>query len=404
LLSLAGQLVYHCGGSKITFNKINKKILYLIRKNPDSIGGIQSHSGHLINSLSACFQTENVVWRGPEWLFPIYYWRFYKNGINSDADLIHCDDAVTAIIGAKIKKKTSKIVTATVHGLDVIFPHESYQRKLRSAFQTIDHIVCVSNATAEQVKLRGVPENKISVINNRADEIGNNDNSKTALAKIKEITGFDLTGRKVLFSLGRPVRRKGFHKFVTNALDRLNDDIIYIVAGPPPVIPGWLKLFKPIIGSKKYGMLLTASGADSVDTELESYGNNKRFLYLGRISSELKELLFDISDLFIMPNIEVDGDMEGFGIVILEASARGLPVIAFSVDGIPDAVIDNRNGLLIKSGDYAGMIKAIEELLNDDNRLREFGKQAKEFTNNHFSDEKTHGEYANLFKRLLKSG
>ena len=93
------------GGSKITTDKKNKKILFLVRKNPDGIGGIQSHSGRLIDNLSESFQVEKVVWRGPEWLFPIYYWRFYRKAIKSNADLIHCDDAVTAIIGAKIKKQ-----------------------------------------------------------------------------------------------------------------------------------------------------------------------------------------------------------------------------------------------------------------------------------------------------------
>jgi glycosyltransferase involved in cell wall biosynthesis len=356
----------------------------------------------LIAGLSSFFQTENVIWRGPEWLFPIYFWRFYQKAKTSDADIVHCDDAVTAIIGALIKRKTNKIVTATAHGLDVIFPHKWYQKKLISALNEIDHIICVSKATAEQVKQKGVSEDKISIINNSVNISNDIQVKHEALSKVKSLIGFDLSSKKILFSLGRPVRRKGFHKFITSALDKLDKSFIYIIAGPPPVIPGWLKFIKPIIGDKNYHLLLSASGADSVHEELENLSDNKRIFYLKRISLELKYLLFDISDLFIMPNIKVDGNMEGFGIVILEASVRGVPIVAFAVDGVTDAVIGGENGILITPEDYQEMVNAIKDLMSDNNKLKKFGEQAKEFTKNRFSDDIIHGEYVTLFNRLIK--
>ncbi|MDR1601380.1 MAG: glycosyltransferase [Tannerella sp.] len=55
----------------------------------------------------------------------------------------------------------------------------------------------------------------------------------------------------------------------------------------------------------------------------------------------------DKVDAFLMPNIPVEGDMEGFGLVCLEASACGTLVFAADIDGIPDAVRNGKNGFLL---------------------------------------------------------
>jgi glycosyltransferase involved in cell wall biosynthesis len=49
---------------------------------------------------------------------------------------------------------------------------------------------------------------------------------------------------------------------------------------------------------------------------------------LGKVSDLDKKILYNTADVFVMPNIKVEGDIEGFGIVAIEASSVGLPVIA----------------------------------------------------------------------------
>ena len=65
-------------------------------------------------------------------------------------------------------------------------------------------------------------------------------------------------------------------------------------------------------------------------------------------------------DLFILPSLT-----EGTPMALLEAMSAGVPVIASSVGGIPDIVKDGENGLLIRSGDFTGLSKAIERLLRE---------------------------------------
>ena len=66
-----------------------------------------------------------------------------------------------------------------------------------------------------------------------------------------------------------------------------------------------------------------------------------------------------MADLFIMPNIKVVGDQEGFGIVLLEAGQYGLPAIASDIEGIKDVILDGQTGRLIKEKDAQGYINAI---------------------------------------------
>lgn len=71
-----------------------------------------------------------------------------------------------------------------------------------------------------------------------------------------------------------------------------------------------------------------------------------------------------------MPNISIVGDVEGFGISILEAGACGLPVIASGIQGIRDAVIDGVTGHLVREGDAEGFAARIESLDMDRSRIR----------------------------------
>jgi phosphatidylinositol alpha-1,6-mannosyltransferase len=382
--------------------KSDRKITFLIRKNPRTIGGVQRHSAGLLKGLSGSFETEKLVWKGPEWAAPIYFPLFYLQSSRNGADLIHCDDAVSGILGSAVKRNTGKKVVATVHGLDVILPIARYQKMVSRALKNLDKVICISAATAKQVKLRGVPPEKIDIIPCSAEKVGKTEvNRENAIGRIAKLTGIDLMGVKVLFSLGRPVRRKGFDYFIKNVFVNLPEGYVYIVAGPPQKIPLWLKSASPFIPEEARKLLLIASGCDSVSGELERLARHPRIHYLKTISEELRDLIFAASDLFIMPNITVPGDMEGFGIVALEAAIRGVPVVATGIEGITDAVIDGENGCCIAENDHEGMTRTIIELTADNEKLKAFGVKAREFTMQRFSPDTVYARYAKLFEELI---
>lgn len=374
----------------------------MVRKNPGSIGGIQRNSSRLFEGFSEHFDTERIVWKGPEWGVPAYFPVFYHKAVAGQARLVHCDDAVTSIIGAKIRKSSVKIVTATVHGLDVILPLPWYQKKVTDSLKTVDKVICVSAATSQQVKDRGIPGERIEIIHPSAEIVeGRRPKDSILLEKVRRLTGVDLAGKKILFSLGRPLRRKGFDRFIIDVFPGLPDDYVYIAAGPSRKTPVWLKALRPLIGNRNYDLLRLASGCDMVSDDLKRLSGHPRVFYLDRISEETRELLYAVSDLFIMPNRTIPGDMEGFGMVAIEAAVRGLPVVATGIEGITDAVVHGENGYCIAEGDSAAMISTIVALTENPDQLRTLGARARAFTLQRFSPESNHIRYARLFESLL---
>ena len=79
----------------------------------------------------------------------------------------------------------------------------------------------------------------------------------------------------------------------------------------------------------------------------------------------------------MFPLIDTPGDVEGFGMVAVEAAAHGTPTVAFDCGGVGDAVVDGENGLLVPAGDYAGFNDATLQLLQNSSRdrARQFAAQ-----------------------------
>ncbi len=82
-------------------------------------------------------------------------------------------------------------------------------------------------------------------------------------------------------------------------------------------------------------------------------------------------------DVFVMPSLEIADDLEGFGIVFLEAGAAGVASLAYRCGGVPDAVKDRRTGLLVTPGDEAGLQAALSDLLSNERLRRRLGIEAR---------------------------
>jgi phosphatidylinositol alpha-1,6-mannosyltransferase len=74
-------------------------------------------------------------------------------------------------------------------------------------------------------------------------------------------------------------------------------------------------------------------------------------------------------------------EVEGLGIVYLEASACGLPVIAGKSGGAPDAVLEGETGITVDGRDPAAIAKAVKFLFDDPIRAKEMGQRGREWIN-----------------------
>ena len=69
---------------------------------------------------------------------------------------------------------------------------------------------------------------------------------------------------------------------------------------------------------------------------------------------------------------------EGLPIALLEAMATGVACVATSVGGVPEVIVDGREGRLVPAGDTAGFASALEEVLTDESMRRALGRAARE--------------------------
>jgi glycosyltransferase involved in cell wall biosynthesis len=384
--------------------KKNKKIIFLLRQNPAGVGGVQRLSTILTEGLAQDYDIQKIIWKGPDWAMPLSFAQFYYKATRSDAELVHCDDAFTCLIGGKIRSATNKIMVGAVHGLDLILPIPWYQKQLRAALQKFDKITTISRASAEQAKKRGVDQSRIAIIPPAGETAPTLINRDERLYNcLEHELGIDLRQKKVLISIGRPVKRKGFDSFITDVFPHLPDDYIYIIAGPKPSTPLGLTLAKPILSENLYHCLRLAAGSYSMHDDLVRLSHHPRIFYLNGVSENLRNNLYAAADLFIMPNKTVEGDMEGFGLVVLEAAARGVPVVATGIEGILDAVIDGENGFCVPEGDNGAMLGIIMALLDDPLKLATLKQRAMDCTKKRFAPERIFSLYNKLFEELFQS-
>ena len=167
-----------------------------------------------------------------------------------------------------------------------------------------------------------------------------------------------LVHKKVIVSVGRLVHRKG-------------QDVL--IEAMPTIIEQVPEAHLLMIGEGPYRSYL--------ETRVKSLGIQESVTFIGRIQyADLPEYIC-VGDIFVMPSrSRLAGlEVEGLGIVYLEASACGLPVIAGNSGGAPDAVLHGETGLVVDGTRKADVAAATVELLLDSKRSKAMGARGREW-------------------------
>ena len=99
-------------------------------------------------------------------------------------------------------------------------------------------------------------------------------------------------------------------------------------------------------------------------------GLEDRVSFLGRRSVAEIVSLYNLADLFVLLTREEPPDVEGFGLVFLEAAACGLPSLGGRSGGIPEAIVEGQTGWLVDPGDPRAIAAGVIDLLGSPERLR----------------------------------
>lgn len=366
------------------------RILYITRKFPPSIGGMQTQSSEFYKNLSSMHEVTLISWGYSQLFLPFFMiWAFIASVIKlarEKIDIIQLGDLVLSPLGLLLKLLFNKPVLTISHGRDAAYSNIIYNFFVIGSAKRLDRIICVSNNLKERLLARGFPGNKTVVIPNGIEAGGLEKeqlNKEDAFNIFEKYFKMTLKGKKIILSISRLIPKKGISEFIEEALTRVQENIenvVFLVAGDGPE------------GSK-------------IDRAVKKLRFSGKVYRLGSIKhdSRLYNALFAVSDVFVMPNKSVKDDAEGFGIVALEAAVNGVPVVAYDVDGITDALHDNLNGVLVKEGEPLLFAEAVSSFLRDSNRRQDFTKKAKEYVAANFNWGKIIGIYLNNYNQLLEN-
>jgi phosphatidylinositol alpha-1,6-mannosyltransferase len=172
------------------------------------------------------------------------------------------------------------------------------------------------------------------------------------------IESLTLDGHRVLLTVGRLVHRKGQDQLII-ALPRIierHPDVLLLIVGEGPRA----RRLKKLVRNHRMGDYVR---------------------FVGKVPYSKLPDYFRLGDIFAMPSrSRFRGlEVEGLGIVYLEASATGLPVLAGSSGGSPDAVITGVTGVLVDGRHAEAIADAINKLLDDPIRMAEMGRSGRDW-------------------------
>ncbi len=171
-------------------------------------------------------------------------------------------------------------------------------------------------------------------------------------------TELGLDAKRVIISVGRLVHRKG--------QDRL-------IQAMPEIVKSIPNAHLVLVGQGPY--------REKLESFARECGVSACVSFIGRIAYKELPRYFRIGDIFAMPSrSRFRGlEVEGLGIVYLEASACGLPVIAGNSGGAPDAVLEGKTGLVVDGTNVGAIARACIALLSDPDRSRAMGEAGRKW-------------------------
>ena len=377
------------------------RLLYVSQSFPPAdrplanVGGMQRVAVELHQALAAHpdIDLDEIVlrssWRthhlkGLWWLFTTYR-EIRRKAEQGEIDIVLFSSMVPAALATVLRRTLAPRdipMVAIAHGRDVTQRGPYQWLLVRRILNTLDAVLPVSRATAAECVKRGFPEEKIQVIPNGVDT-GRFAPGTDFAAQRRAL--LDTLGDPrhpvpdaalLLCSVGRQVPRKGFAWFVDDVMPLLPHDVHYWLAGD-------------------------GQEADAITEAARRHNLTHRVRLHGRISDEALTTLYRGADLFVMPNVRIPGDIEGFGIVMLEAGLSGMPAIASRLEGIQDVITEGENGLLVESGNAWAFSEAIMSFYHDREALDAASQRAARHTAETFSWPAVADRYVQAMRGLI---
>lgn len=337
------------------------RVLLVSRNYPPLLGGMERLNHHMLLELNKAHDTYLVGPRGAEnyvpqperaslcpsspihWFLLCAIFKAFRLARCLRPGLIIAGSGVNAIPAWFAAKASGAPWIVYLHGLDIVVDNYWYQRIFLPIIRRADGWFANSHATARLAIDAGIDAKRLHVLHPGV-EIPETFPTDEAIRSWREKCG--LGNRPLMLSVGRLTRRKGLKEFILRALPIILEaqpDALLVVVGEEP---------KTALTSSSIGVEALYQAASQTNT-------NSSLRVLGKLTDEELALAYHAASVLVFPVLDIQDDMEGFGMVAIEAAAHGLPTVAFDVGGIADAILPGSSGELISSGDYRGMADSV---------------------------------------------
>lgn len=265
----------------------------------------------------------------------------------NNSEIIHTHGLVAGFVGVFWGKILGKKVITTTHSI-YHFPERGiYKEFVNWIFSYSDHVLTLSKQSEKEIVSLGVPREKVSTFTYWIDL--NKFKSQKSIFKIRKLWGWEK--KFLVLFVGRLVEEKGIIPLL-KALEIWDKNIDLIIIGTGPL-----------------------------EAEIKKYASKyKNFLFLGKIDNDKLPEYYSASDVTIVPSVHE----EGFGRIILESLACGMPVIGSNRGAIPEAMDESVGRLIDVTPE--NIKKTVEYFYKNPDKLQKLSKNTRKFAEKRYSE------------------
>lgn len=318
-----------------------------------------------------------VPWLKPESLamYGRFFFRALALALTHRFDAIHAFRALPeGLVAWAVARLTVRPLVIYAHGEELTsWGRGGKYKAMRFALRRADRVIANSGHTRDTLLGMGVAAARITLVYPGVDVAVFRPGLGTA--GLRERLGIR-PDEKLVFSVGRLSRRKGFDQMI-RAVAQLRDEGIavrYVIAG-------------------------VGEDADYLDGLIAEHRLQGIAHRIGAVSEADLPCWLNACDVFAMPNREIDGDNEGFGMVFIEAAACGKPSLAGRAGGTGSAVLDNQTGLRVDGESARAVADGLRRLLTQPGWAAELGQRALQRVQREFAWERVADKTRELDRR-----
>lgn len=352
----------------------NRRILFFVSEFPPQPGGIGNHAWNLARELhrqGACVRliaegrrhggilepafdaaAPFTILRIPFSVAGVRQLRrvlLYLRTLNAwKPDVVVASGRFPLLLVARVPTRAAKV--AVLHGTEAGTQGSATRKQVLAALRRFTGLIAVSRFTRTHFEL-DPRDPRVSVIPNGVA----NDRFAGCANKVE---GVRFAGFPCLATVGNVTRRKG------------QDNVIR-------ALPLLLQRYPEAV----FHMAGIPTEREAFTTLARRLGVDRHIEFHGAVSDGVLHALLQATDVFLMLSAATEsGDVEGFGIAILEANLLGVPAVGSTGCGIEDAIVNGRTGILVDPSDVQAVACAIESVLL---AREDYSPQAQEWVGQH---------------------